>query len=622
MKNLLILFFSLLLYEIKAQEKLLTSDSTGKIYVLFVRDDSIAVAYQGRQTAFTTDGLFARNFSAFDLKLTGFLKFSGLKENLSDFTKSDVVVKEEDPIIDGISVDSRTTNIYKNLSLSGGKFIAESESYKKITNSVPIISGMSGYDFAPIIAQQGEKPWEFKNWVQDFVSIPGKKSVWKDENKIYFLKPPNYETNTSYNLMDFDIRFPEFSLPTKKIVVIQPTPSREKGVNNYLKKGVSFSKYAPEGKDYKFVGDDWLYELGCPKAYVSTQSQMDAWCINVDADALLLNFINKVYSPNKNAGYVLLNWEAVGVRWNVEKWKIVRCLEYWATHEHKAKLALWGVHPLYISKPIFQSWGFDYSTLLNFQGSIDELRLKYLQYVSTENDYSKQIDVIQIGGYQNQPSEDGVIHHYLTELLLNKKYYPDKPAIATIWHDVELIDNFELGYVNVNYSGGTYQKSIKPKITPSQAYNWGVWATAVGDGLDCWNEPYPWTEEKEYYGYYAYQNGKELPVKFGENASIYAAQPLKVIDWIMSGVWAISQNKEIIEATGEWKWKELPSASYHKKEVLIAYKLNQEQTSALVLAYDNFGKIDSETTHHLNIHGKDYSVKTYGRFTSVIKLNL
>ncbi len=620
MKKLLIAFL-LISTAVMAQDKILTTDTTGKVYILFVRDDSIAVAYQGRHTSFTTDGLFAKDFSAFDLKLTGFLKFSGLKNNLSEFFQ---VEKKIDEIkIDPEPITTQTkTKAFSGLRLSGGKFIVESDNYSKLGTNEPTIDGMNGYDFAPIIAQPGEQPWDFKSWVQDYVSIPGAKSIWKDGNKTYFFKPSGYSTNVSYNLMDFDLRFPDFRLPNGKIIVMQPTPLREKYANNYLKKGVSFSKYAPEGKDYRFVGDKWLEELGCPTAYISTQEQMDAWCSSVDADALLLNFINKVYSPNRNAGYVMLNWEAVGNRWNVDKWKITRCLEYWATHPHQAKLALWGVHPLIVSKPIFQYWGFDYTSLLKFDGTIDELREKYSAYVGLENDYSKLIDVIQLGGYQNQPSEDGVIHHYLTELLLNKKYYPNKSTLATIWHDVELIDNYDIGHVSVNYSLGTYQKAVKPKVTPSMAYNWGVWATAVGDGFDCWNEPYPWTEDKEAYGYFAYQDGKELPMKFGESASVYAAQPLKAIDWMMSGAWAVSQNADIIDTAGEWKWQTLPSESYSKKKLLLAYKLSRDRSSALVLAYDNFGKVDGETIHSIEIEGKPYTIKTYGRYTSVVRINL
>ena len=95
---------------------------------------------------------------------------------------------------------------------------------------------------------------------------------------------------------------------------------------------------------------------------------------------------------------------------------------------------------------------------------------------------------------------------------------------------------------------------------------------------------------------------------------------MKAVDWTMCGVWAMSENKDIIEANSDWNFTILPTKAYHEKKVMIAYKIKDGE--ALVLALDGFGKLDGETIHTFNISGKAYSIKTFGRFTSVIRLIL
>jgi hypothetical protein len=95
---------------------------------------------------------------------------------------------------------------------------------------------------------------------------------------------------------------------------------------------------------------------------------------------------------------------------------------------------------------------------------------------------------------------------------------------------------------------------------------------------------------------------------------------MKNIDWMMSGAWAVSENKDIVEWKSDWNFVKLPSKCYTEKKVLIAYKVKNNE--ALVLALDGFGKIDGETVHSFEIGGKSYNVKTKGRFTSVVRLKL
>lgn len=618
-KILLLLLLSISCF---AQQKgIITNDTTGNVVVLFIRNDSVAVAYQGKYSAFTSDGIYAYDFSAFNMKVKGFMRYNGLKDSIEE-AKKDVCGEPEkpnppiiiDPPTNGITVAFPEPKNYGN-----ARYFIEPLDYGNVSLKKGKIHNMQGFDFAPIEANQGSNIYEYKEWNQGFVSIKGR-DVWVDGNKTYFIKPKGYNTDTKTNLMDFDVKFPDFTLPKNKIVVIQPTPKREIGVNNYLKKGVTYVKGKTDSQGFDFVSDDWLTDLGCPPAYTATQAQMDKWCNEVDSDKLLESFINAVYYPNRYKGYVMLNWEHVGYRWNVRKDKIIRCLEYWATHEHTAKMALWAVSGIQVSKSKFQGLNRDYTPLLEFEGTVEEFQDKFSDYATVDFSYAKFVEIGHIGGYMNYPTEEGIIPHYLTELLLHRKYNKGKTVLTTFWFDQELINNFNLEWLKVNGADGTYYAQVKPKIFPSVAFNIGVWSI-VGDGLDCWSDPNHWTEDSRWWGWGAKDvNGNNLPNHFDEVNAKYPAQPMKAVDWMMSGVWAMSENKDIIDAPTEWTFIQLPTKAFYEKTVMIAYKVKGNE--ALVLALDGFGKIDNETKHEFMINGKKYDIKTYGRFTSVIRLKL
>jgi hypothetical protein len=626
MKKIISILSILFCLTAHAQETVaITKDSTGNAYVLFVRDDSIAVVFRGKHTALTTDGYFAKDFSAFDLKLVGFLKFDKIAATLAELQKKTEISVIVDTIkVEPIPTSNSVIEVFpKQARYSKSRYIIEPTDWGKVSEKSQRITGMSGYDFAPIEANKGENIWKYGAWTQTYTSIAGKRDIWREGNATYYLKPSGYSTNMSYNLMDFDLRFPDFSLPEGKYVIMQPTPLRERGVNNYLKKGVSFAKDAAGAKGYRFISDAWLLDLGCPPAYVEgSQEAMDKWCEEIDADVLLRSFINNVYEPNKNAGYVMLNWETVGNRWHKRQDKLIGCLAYWRDNAHTAKMALWTVSGIGLGRPILQGSGLDFSELLTFDGDLESFQKKYKDFVGVDFSYAKYADVGHIGGYMNYPIEEGVVHHYLTELLLHRKFNPGKPVLATVWFDMEFINNFDLERVRVDSEAGTYFAQVKPKVFPSVAFNWGVW-TMLGDGFDCWSDPNWWSENKSDWGWGAKDSdGKDLYNRFGEHVSKYSAQPMKAIDWMMSGVFAMSSNKDIINAKTEWKFVTLPTKSFYDRTVLVAYKPSHTGDSALVLILDGFGKIDGETIHSIMIEGKNYDLKTYGRFTSVVRLKL
>jgi len=204
---------------------------------------------------------------------------------------------------------------------------------------------------------------------------------------------------------------------------------------------------------------------------------------------------------------------------------------------------------------------------------------------------------------------------------MHRKFNKEKTILANTWFDQEFINGFDIGRVKVDSEDGSYYAEVKPKVFPSVGYNWGVWSVALGDGIDVWSDPNYWTEEKRFWGWGAKDmNWNELPNKHDEVLSRYPSQPIKVIDWIMSGVWAVSQNKDIVEHDSNWQFVTLPTKAFHEKSVMISYKVKGNE--ALILALDGFCSPDEVKEHKLNIKGKEYKIKTHGRYTSVVRMNL
>lgn len=614
--------------------EIITADSTGNVFIVFQKNDSVIVVFRGNHTAFTTDKVFAKNIAAFDLKFEGFSKFN-IKKNESELgeIKTEIIspvappvviippVVDNPPVVTPPIEGNITTIAFPNpRNYQKSRYLVEASDWDKVSDRSDSIKNMQGFDFAPIEMNQKDNIWTYGEWNQGYISIKGR-DIWQDGNKTYFVKPKGYNTDLSTTLMDFDLKFPDFTLPKNKTVVMQPTPKREIGVFNYLKKGVSAVKDRRDDKGYVFVSDAWLTDLGCPEAYTSSKEAMDKWCAEVDADALLNSFIDKVYYPCRWSNVVLLNWEHVGNRWNVRQDKILRCLEYWKTHEHTAKLGMYAVNGLSLGRPKFQGLNHDYTELLTFNGSLEEFQRKFSEHVSVDMTYAKYVEIAMIGGYVNYPIEEGVLHHYLFELLLHRKYNKEKTILANTWFDMEFINGFDIGRVKVESVDGDYYAQVKPKIFPSVAFNWGVWSVALGDGIDVWSDPNYWGDDKRYWGWGSKDmNWNELPIKHDEVLAKYPAQPMKSIDWIMSGVYSVSVNKDIIEYPSEWKFVQLPTKAFHDKSVMIAYKVKDGE--ALVLAMNGFGEADAEVSHQFSINGKIYDIKTFGRFTSVVRMKL
>lgn len=491
-------------------------------------------------------------------------------------------------------------------------------------------NGLAGFNYFPLMIYQAEMSWEVKDWKQDFVYAEEQITQINDGNFTYYFRPP-YQPDLTSQLADFDLKFPNFTIPHGKMTVLQMTPLREKQNKVYHDKGITYAREGPIGERYNFVGDEWLYDLGCPLAYQSSQKDFDEWLAQTPAQRILRSFQERI-TPLKDYGYIMLNWEAVANRaYGKNREKLTNCFRWYKQQNFHAKLSAWNEAPIKISRVALESDSSpaDFDGAINFRGNISEFGERYNRRISPRpTDYAQLLDVLHVGGYMNFPTNFSVIHHYLLEYLLNKKFFPKKQIVATIWTNQEAVGGFPLSRRDYQ----DYHCYIKPAVFPQTMFNWGVWSVAVGDGFDCWYDPWYVTNDITQNGFNCFNTrNQELPLA---TPAQYPHSPLKNVDELMAGTWAVSQHKDIIEAATSWRFMLTPDESLFGRKPLVAYKFNPSLTrskdnegtsyEALILVYDAFSG-EAITNHQLTIQLPDgtnrpINLKTFGTRTSVVRV--
>lgn len=467
-------------------------------------------------------------------------------------------------------------------------------------------TGLTGYDYNPIVFEEGNQPWEFGNWVQTDVLTEGLRAVG-----------PDYEVDRNTRLFEFDMKFPAFELPSGKIVVMDA--ETERSSDGMLKRGVTYAKNTTDiSKRVVFISDGWLHAIGCPPAYTVSAKDFQEWLRNTSADRILQSFQRQT-SKYRDYGYLMLNWEAV--MFNVpddQRYKLTNCLKWYSEQNYNAKLAAW-MQTGFATSRVQMEGNFnlsDYAGIYNFSGTQSEFRKRYPRFAG-QPDYARYLDVLQVGGYQNFATNDGIIHHYVLEYLANKKFFPTKKVIASVWHDQEHLGNWKLSPVTP--AGADYVFWNKPAAFNQTTYNWGVWTVAFGDGKHTWSDPVQWTDNVKDYPFGATTfDGRPLQ---GTPGKMYARNSLKNIDWMQRGVYEVSQHKDIIDAATKWIFTTDPAVSYGNKKPLIAYKLSIDGSEALVLALDMFS---GERVNESPLPKPPFSqgITTNGTWTTVQRIKL
>jgi hypothetical protein len=495
------------------------------------------------------------------------------------------------------------------------------------------IQGLTGFDYNPLLLVTG-------NRTLNGVTASGYVDKWIQAS--YYsttssaVLPTNYVRNASSPMWQFDQLLPDFSLPTGKVVVMD-VQQVARNNDDMLRKGVSFATNVTNpAKESKHIGDGWLYSIGAPPAYCSdnpstcNSAAFHSW-IGGKSNSQLQSAYRGAVAESANLGMMMLNWEAVGTKplGSADAVnKIGAMLSEHQTQNYSIKLSAWNQAAFKVGITNYHSnFSTDYAGVTAYTGNKADFKSTYTNeggngvFLNVDY-YADNFDYFNVGGYQNFPWQDRIIHHYLYEYVANKKYYPTKKIIATIWHDLELLPDHNLTKTRV--AGGSFYWFNKP-ATPNQTmWNWGVWTVAVGDGFHLWSDPIKWVNDTSKPPYQYYSDSDTQNVIINTTGEWYPRNDMKNIDWLMRGVYNVSIHADIINASNT-SWIYPSNATVEQstlnESILVAYKLSADGTQALILAFNAFageGKYD----HTVSINGNNYTVPVTGTFTSITRVTL
>lgn len=577
-----------------------------------------------------------RRGAGIDMKLAGFPK---INEGVS-YLKADGSVKE---VVSKLNIENGklseqlwNRSFFNDNQYEKGYYIGLGE--KSTTSPLQNldVSGMEGFDLSVIeVYTEKAKFWNARNWVQHYITVPGKRMVTDTlGNVVYFWNPGQHVSESV--LPDFYNSFPEFTLPKGKIVKFSYASGTDIDGTKATKRGVSFVHNAKDPQKRALTDyDGWLYDAGCPRAYTVPQEVLNSWLAGVNQNLLRKNFAN-VVAPNINTGFLSLNFEAIGIYNNNENVKkIGYAFQEFKTQNAQGEFAIYGLNPKFMSRPLFAGG--------NSQGMTQVLKWNGSGYQAYNQAFSSMqtmpiwlylrdaLTVSLVGGYCNDIRETDMIYHLMTEGLVAKKIEPNKKALSNIWHEIEIRD-WQLGEENHQTSRGeVFKIKTKPIVPPDLMQSWGVWSLWL-DGIDLWSDPNTKVDNPDLWGSKGMElNGDRFKEnRFGERLSSYPFQSQKNIDWLMAGVWAMSMNKDILEAntaieypdvilpdgrkvTGDNK---LPTEAFGKGFPLVMKKRDDNSNDILYTAY--WGHNAANKVTKIIVDGNEIQIK--GQYTSVVRV--
>lgn len=579
----------------------------------------------------------ARRGVGYELKFSGFPKISdGFFYLKADGSIKEVVSKLK--IENGkLSDEQWDRSFYNDNRYEKGFYIGLGAKSTTAPLQNVDISAMAGFDLSVIeVYTEKGKYWNAGSWIQQYITVPGKRMVTDTVGKVVYFWNPGKQVSESI-LPDFYDSFPEFNLPKGKIVKFSYASATDISGEKATKRGVSFVHNAANPSKRAVMDyDGWLYNVGCPKAYTVPQEVLNKWLAGIDAKVLRQSF-SQVVGPNIKTGYLSLNFEAIGV-WNPTKdfGKIAYAFQEIKSQHAEGEFVVWNLHPKTLSRPMFEGGGNTqgFTDILKWQGQgFEGFRKTFPQmsYSVLWENVQDFVTVAHVGGYCSDLRNIGAIYHLMSEGLVAKKIAPDKKVLANIWHEVEIFD-WQLGEQNHRTSNGeTFKIQVKPIAPPDLMQSWGVWSMWL-DGLDLWSDPNTKVDNPDLWGSKAkeMEGDKYKENRFGANLSSYPFQSQKNIDWLMAGVWAMSMNKDILEAntpieypdvilpdgrkvTGDNK---LPTESFIKGFPLVMKKRDDKSNDILYTAY--WGHNAANKTVKLIVDGIEIEIK--GQYTSVVRV--
>lgn len=507
---------------------------------------------------------------------------------------------------------------------------------------------MRGFDFAPLIIQMKRvPPWEAGTFVQHFLHVPEgtqPRTSWREGRLTYYFMPESYVHDPQSHLPQYIYTFPDYELPANKWGASNFFVASDLE-NRSLRKGYSLtgSFSTPASHRIAYDYDEWLYKSGAPPAYAESQENVNAWLEQVDEALLRKNFKTYVIDCHQNVRHLVLNWEALRNPYGPGIGKLHRVLQMWKEAYPQKTLSIWphGLMELNRVKIEGNQYKYELTKDLNFEGNLDQWygQLSKQSPFNINAFYKENADLNYVGGYLNYPTNYGYVHHFVMQHLMNKKFQPKKPSVLMWWHNQEYVGGFELGEKWFQGAEGQpLMTRIKPMVFPSAMHNAAVWAFAFCDGGELWSEPWGRSDDKTYLGGMTEafdSKGRKVPTEYGPvQTSQYAIQNYQNIDRWEAGKWAVSMNKDIIEAQTEWTFvssaregenfsqndQRLPSFSLYEKTPMVAAKMSENQKEALLLVYDAWNDPLKQEIIKVKLRDEILNVKVFGRYTSVIRV--
>lgn len=516
---------------------------------------------------------------------------------------------------------------------------------------------------------------KFTNWGQAPVFFPGtENNAFRNGQVTYYFRPSGYDFDTSTNMFDFYRLFPEFQLPTGKLVVFEPGVGRRDTYGTVYDTSAGFgplltdkaahramiTRGASHVKDIqdtnpqntmKFLGDVWMLEIGYPsdgtnplpdhdtRLFAWTQANtpqqiLDLW-INIHlSDPTSENYLG-------NVGYYMWNFELQQAwpRVNPSHFNafINLLISYCEANVPNLQVSIWRYAG---AKVMNFSDTFNFYTIFNYLLTNPQLTLSQVKsYIDSsaiglnngvmykEGLFNSKA-VQQVGFYQVYLRANENPLSFLLNYIINKRLSPLSKVVSIFWSDIEGVpdSDFELANVSYNVLGNTRTVSVKPRVGFSTMQTLACWSLFFMDGAHMW-EVIRWNQDIREGLYrdpqFGVPGGNALPNTFPYSS-------LKGLDWFMCGVWAIAANRDIIDAATTPVFVNNSAfvlfTNNEFSDPLIAYKLSADGQTALVLITDFTARLPfsggAPRVHTVTINGKNYNIETYYRFTTVARVTL
>lgn len=520
------------------------------------------------------------------------------------------------------------------------------------------VTTLEGFDIAPLILYEGQK------YTQSFIHVKASatknRRILTQGNKTYYWMPPSHNFVGGV-LPTYYKDFPDFTPPAGKIVT-----SLNRYVDDYPNyysnnKGLTNSPTKAFSSSHLYDYDQWARDMGFPAAYTASAATLNSILDNVNQTAFRNKFISDVVSVHGGRGILTLNFEAFqtgsGGSMNFDHPAMFAALSAWHDLNADGLLAFWagGQGGVRVNRILMESQTTTSGMTpdLLYSGSYGDWltnRAPSSVFQGSYGLFSIIPDIFYVNdGYQSKPDNVGWLHHALMMTIMNRKFFPSKKLLFQDFHKIEYQLTGEVDRVEIKNesTGEIYKIKAKPLVSPGQMFTRAAFAVAYADGIELWESPQTKMDDPYYYGN-VYddildKNNSPLPTRVASlpdgNSGKYVddARPMKGIDWSMAGVWAVSQNKDIVEAATSWAFNEfsvdngtswvtgnstLPSETYVNKQPISIFKKSTAGDEGLLVFFNPFQDPTTEQNYLVRIDGNTYEVFQIGDYASVVRLDL